>query len=180
MESRGDYLIMLKKLFICALAAFTLAANAATTLPVGAISGAGSTSGQVPVSSGPTTAPTWGRVATISNPNLTGTTTVQNLTIVPGTNNAQFTMNTSGGMSIQLFANDSSGYGFYNFGSTHSGLTFNKTTDVGTFFARPIFGTATPWDNSNLPSPVSAASPAFTGTPTAPTASADTGLGKFE
>ncbi|SAL59784.1 hypothetical protein AWB71_03320 [Caballeronia peredens] len=52
-----------------------------------------------------------------------------------------------------------------DFSTSTQPLTFNGS-DVATFLNRPVFGAATPWDSANLPSPVSAASPTFTGTVT--------------
>jgi len=49
-----------------------------------------------------------------------------------------------------------------------------NSTGQAVFTVRPTFNGATPWDSANLASPASTASPAFTGTPTAPTATTGT------
>lgn len=74
---------------------------------------------------------------------VTGTTigSVLNLYGSGLAGSAQFYINTSGSPAT---------YGFYNNNTGHSGLSVNMNTDVTTFFARPVFGSATPWDSANL------------------------------
>lgn len=99
-----------------------------------------------------------------SNGPSLGNVTAQSLLLSSGTGNTQFTMDTAGGMSVQFFANDTNGYGFYNFVSAQSPLTFNKTTDKATFLTRPLFGAATPWDSGNLSIPLTLANGGTGGT----------------
>lgn len=65
----------MKRLFAAALLALASTAFAATTLPPGAINPAGSTAGQVILSTGPSTAPAWGGVALSG---VTGTLAIAN------------------------------------------------------------------------------------------------------
>ncbi|WP_321878497.1 hypothetical protein [Paraburkholderia bannensis] len=50
-----------------------------------------------------------------------------------------------------------------NFASNFTNALTFSTAGVGTFSSRPVFGTATPWDNSNLANPASTTGATFTG-----------------
>jgi hypothetical protein len=148
-----------KKIFACALALFSTLVFGATLSPITLLNPAGSTAGQAILSTGPSGAPVWGAVPLTG---ITGTLAIAN----GGT-----------GATSASVARTNLGLGTVSTQNTGtSGATVpllngsNTWAAAQTFSIRPTFNGATPYDSANLTianyAPL--ASPALTGTPTAP------------
>ncbi|MGU4696717.1 hypothetical protein K6L09_08625 [Burkholderia cepacia] len=138
----------MKKFLILLAGVLAAAAHAATLTPVQLLNPAGSTTGQVIVSSGPSTAPGWGPVALSG---VTGTLPIANGGTGAATQTAALTNLL--GASVVPVANGGTGVTSAAAELTRIGaapLASASPTGTWSFAARPTFNGATPWDSSNL------------------------------
>lgn len=107
--------------------------------------------GAVTMADGVTGSPISGSTGSFTTLAASSTSTFGgNMTLNTGGSNPLFAI-VSGGTTIDLVNNSSnSTYGLFNATSSHGGVICAYVTDVCTFFARPVFGSATPWDSANL------------------------------
>jgi hypothetical protein len=165
----------MKRLFAAALLALTSVAFGATTTPVSLISPTGSTAGQMIISNGPSSPPSWG--AAIGQTTFTGNVVLQ-------------AANAATQRALTWYVATAPRWSFLNDATAESGgnagtnfvlsrysdagtfidnpITVTRSTGVVTLKSRPVFGVATPWDSANLTIANYAllASPTFTGTVT--------------
>ncbi|ABO54201.1 hypothetical protein LA345_25960 [Burkholderia vietnamiensis] len=138
----------MKRLFTAALFSLSSIAFGATLTPVQLLNPAGSTAGQVIVSSGPSTAPGWGPVSLsgvtgtlpIANGGTGATTQAAALTNLLGTSVVPVA---NGGTGVTSAAAELSRIGA-------APLASASPTGTWSFAARPTFNGATPWDSANL------------------------------
>ncbi|WP_081057388.1 hypothetical protein [Burkholderia vietnamiensis] len=139
----------MKRVFVTVFTALCGLASAATLAPVQLLNPAGSTAGQAIVSTGPATAPTWGSVG------LNGISAVPANTVLANATNASAKATA---FSMPSCSTSSSALNYTSGAGIGCNSSINASTLGGTAAAAYAL----------------LASPAFTGAPTAPTASAGT------
>lgn len=136
---------MKRILFFLLLAANT--AFGATLNPIQLLNPAGSISGQAIVSTGASTAPTWGNVAPLASPNFTGTATITSSATGGTAFNISATSNTSAGAAILFTGNGATtpskyigvlGGSFYVLNSAGAAQIFSLTDGGNATFAGSI------------------------------------------
>lgn len=125
----------MKRLFAIALLALTSAAFGATLSPIQLLNPAGSTSGQVITSTGPTTAPAWSNVSVSA---LTGIVTVAHGGTNSGSASGTALDNITGFAGTGFLTR--TGAGTYAFQSATNGITFGNLAQAG---ANTLLGNST-------------------------------------
>lgn len=157
----------MKRLILAVSALLSSAVIAATTTPVQLLNPTGSTAGQAIVSTGPTGAPAWGSVTATALAPVAANTVIANATAGSAAPTAHAVPSCSTANSALKWT---SGTGL-SCGTTFALTSGNLSQFASTTSAQLL---ALLSDETGTGSSVFSISPAFTGTPTAPTAAVDT------
>jgi hypothetical protein len=141
----------MERILIAAVAAMASVASAATLAPIQLLNPAGSTAGQAIVSTGASSPPAWSNVVASSLAPVGANTVIANTTGSTAAPTAFAMPSCSTNTSALQYTN---GVGFTCFAGS-APLASPAFTGTATFAARPVFGSATPWDSANLASPAS-------------------------
>ncbi len=150
-----------------ALLAIAFSAQAATLSPITLLNPAGSTAGQAIVSTGPSTAPAWSKVTATALAAQAANTVVANVTGSSASPTA-FAMPSCSTTNSALQYTSGTGFTCY----ANSAVTTGTLAQFAATTSAQLAGVLS--DETGTGSAVFSASPALTGTPTAPTASLGT------